>query len=76
MSAPPRKIHVTPEVVARFRDYHSRHSTWGAFHVVLDDGNFDLEPQESDPWTAEERELATMLADMTQTQRAKIARLA
>lgn len=28
-----------PAVLVAFRDYHQEHCTWGALHIVLDDGN-------------------------------------
>ena len=68
-----------PEVAVRFRAYHLEHPTWGALHIVLEDGNlednhvvycrvFALELGDE-----EGAELAMILSRMSQTQRAKIS---
>lgn len=81
MTAPNVRIPVTPELLARFRAYHARHGAWGMFHTCLDDGNYSTFTNDGvSTWpvegTEEERELASILEQLTPTQRAKIARLA
>lgn len=84
MSAhPPKARLITPELVDRFRRYHAEHPAWGALHVVLDDGNFKLPPiavvglaRRDARGDAEGAELGVILAELTPSQRAKIAKRA
>jgi hypothetical protein len=70
-----------PEVLPRFRAYHIRYPEWGALHIVLADGNVsdadvafcrEVAEQRGD---AEGLALATLLAQMSRTQRTKLGRL-
>lgn len=69
-----------PTVIDRFRTYHAQNPTWGALHIVLEDGNthdadvqfcIDLAVQIKD---TEGEALARILLTMSQTQRRKIAK--
>jgi len=71
-----------PEVIARFRAYHSKHPAWGALHVILDGHNTEtkfvsgtIERAEAAGDT-EGGELTRILLKMSRTQREKIAKLA
>lgn len=71
---PQRQIADCTVHVEAFARYLSRNPSWGIFHVVMDDGNFDCDYR-GEPATAEERELAAIFDAMTGSQRAKVARL-
>lgn len=70
-----------PDFLARFRAYHASHPTWGALHIVLDDGNMsnadvqfciEYAVQQGD---AECAALARVLLSMSKTQRKKLGRM-
>lgn len=71
---PSASIGVTPELVARFRSYHTKRPTWGVLHVQLDDGNVQLPYREDSAHTSEERELGRIYNQLSVTQRRKLAR--
>jgi len=71
-----------PEVIERFRAYHSLHPVWGSLHVVMEDGNFadchvryaiGLARYDGD---AEGACLGQILLRMSKTQRSKLSRIA
>ena len=70
-----------PEVLPRFREYHTKHFAWGALHIVLDDGNVDdSSVQHCIEWAvqssdAEGEALARILLSMSKTQRKKLGRM-
>ena len=82
MIKPSAKIYVTPALIERFNKYHYRHCAWGSLHIVLDD--FNLEDQHvkfciqyaKEQGDTEGAELGELLLQMSETQRAKVARLA
>lgn len=68
-----------PDVIERFKSYHSSHGAWGSLHVVCDDFNVDdasvrfciqLAEDNND---LEGKELALILLHMSKTQRRKLA---
>ena len=84
MTAPSATIHVTPELIEKFKAYHQRpeNGAWGSMHIVLDDGNYEdghvdfcvqyaLENADIEGW-----ELAKILRQLSITQRIKIAKRA
>lgn len=77
MTAPSCKRPLTAEVLDAFREYHRREPSWGIFHVALDDGNYksDAAPERwlDRTYTDEERRLAAIFAELSPSQRAKVA---
>jgi hypothetical protein len=70
-----------PEVTDRFRAYHQANPSWGALHVVLDDGNVRdvhvkgcIESALASGDT-EGHELACLLLGLSTTQRRKLMRI-
>lgn len=69
-----------PEVLDRFRAYHAKHPTWGALHVILEDGNTsdaivrDCAEHTKGDW--EGKQLAAILLQMSPTQRGRLAKIA
>lgn len=70
-----------PQVVDRFRAYREANPTWGALHVVLDDGNVrDIHVKGCiedalERGDTEGHELACLLLGMSTTQRRKLMRI-
>lgn len=78
MTAPSARIHITPEIVARFAGYHARNPSWGVLHVSFDDGNWNTNIGSwiGDEITAEERGLVGIHDAMTPSQRRRLCRKA
>lgn len=71
-----------PEVIERFRAYHSSEPAWGSLHIVLDDNNVRDEDvafcrqQAEEDGDEEGLALADILARMSKTQRLKLGQIA
>lgn len=76
---PQDRLALTPDIYARFAAYFAVHPTWGSLHVVLDDGNYEdrcvtfCAGWAGESGDAEGAALASLLAQMTRTQRGRIA---
>lgn len=70
------RVHLTPDVVEAFREYHAEHPEWEVFHCVLSDGNVsdDFADFRLSELTFQETMLAGLLVRMSPTQRRVIGR--
>ncbi len=70
-----------PEVTHRFRAYREANPTWGALHIVLEDGNVrDVHVKSCiesalESGDGEGHELACLLLGLSTTQRRKLMRI-
>lgn len=77
MTAHAEKPTITPERVAWFADYHRKHLAWGAFHIVLDDGNWKSEiPPDFARGEPGELEAIAWFNKLTPSQRQRLGRKA
>ncbi len=71
-----------PQVIDRFKAYHADNLAWGSLHIVLDDENIKDEHVDFCFHYATENNdtegvaLATILRQMSKTQRKKLGRIA
>lgn len=75
---PSAKLTINPEMLNRFKAYHEVHAAWGSLHIVLADRNLKDDSVEFCIKYAQEvrdlegYELALILKQLSETQRAKI----
>lgn len=73
----PNRLRITREIIDRFYAYYKQNPSWGACHVCLSDGNYDMvdNPQWAlDKGDIEGSKLCEILEELTPTQRGKIAK--
>ena len=74
------KVHLTPEIYERFKEYHEENPAWGSLHIVLDDANLEDSHVEFCVQWAEQRgdfegaALARLLLRLSKTQRGRISK--